>query len=170
MYRSVLPVAIFSAWLCGSAAAQKKAEPSLIEDGGKKVLVFRFGETTDKVTIGDLEYQIKPAMVMQGRSANIYFAVRNNGKKAVKVTDVYVSEDGIKLIDDTGREFRHARGGSKGGPFIDPGREFSNSMTFSPEPDTKAKEFTATVKAPAGEADLWRIVYPKKTWIVKKSP
>jgi hypothetical protein len=143
---------------------KKGAAPKLVEEGGKKALVFIMGETKAEVVAGDKTFKLLPLRSTGTKTFNVVVTTTNSGKKALPSSEGIIDHQNMIATDDTGREFRTNSVSLPPGNDIDPGGTFNYTITLRPHPDPKAREITVTIPARGGEADLWRIVYPKKAW------
>lgn len=176
MLRSLALVAGLTLTAAAQPPARKLAAPKIVEEGGKKVAVFEYGKTDPAVKIGELTLRILPLRSLKTTAAPspialLGYQVENRSNQSVQLAGTQLPNWFLakSIKDSTGREMTVAAEGATWvaeDRTLAPDTFWQFQMDSKPHYNPKADSLSMIVPAPPGsEAELWRVVFPRKTWV-----
>jgi hypothetical protein len=176
---ALFPVVALAAFAAGQE--KKPAGPKVVEEDrdGKTIKVALFGPG-DKVTVGNIRYTFltldrfprsptTPGSPPAGFSVG--YSAENVGPKGQSVefrmTGLGIGKTAVEGEQNV--QIRSAAGSQDGRSELWPTHKPAERHEwFRPAPDKEVKSFTIEYDAPTGsDANVWRVVYPRKTWTDK---
>ena len=148
------------------AAGQRPTakEPKLIEENGKKVLVCSPGQAT---RVGNVIYTFGRLGVDQRyKSLSITYSATNAGKETVPIREIGVKSTSLSSGTENLKGIAISWGG---GRTIKTGKALSYTQWYRFPDDLTTKELVAEFEG-KGDADVWRVVYPRAGWVTGPPP
>ncbi len=165
MTRLLLAAALVALSLPAVTAQPKAKAPKLIQEDSRKILVFTYG-AGEELVVGDVRWKPDALYVSTKFSRfGVGYLVKNlSPTTPAKKADVIKPQDATAR-DDVGKSYQGVDWTLPPGTTIEPGEEVRVGYTSGPLPGPNVKHVVAEFPAAGGDADLWRIVYPRATWI-----